>query len=373
MLGMLGGGQLGRFFVIAAQKMGYAVVVLDPDKKSPAGQIADIHLCKSYDDVDALDQLKSLCQAVTTEFENIPATTLEYLEKNLVVCPGSNAVSIVQNRIKEKTFLQSKNIPVGEFVIINNLESIKNLSNNQDIFPAILKTAQFGYDGKGQIHVKSVLEVENAFRKFNLTPCILEKKLKLDLEVSVVLARSNEEDCVIYPLIENHHQSGILDLSIIPAHVNDLDKEESIRLATKIANDLDYVGVMAVEFFICSGRVIVNEIAPRPHNSGHFSIDACTQNQFDQQVLALTGNALGIEKINDCAVMLNLLGDIWLRDGTQKPPRFDLVEGPQVNVHLYDKEEARIGRKMGHITLVGNNTKQLIDKVERIREVLWKN
>jgi len=376
-LGILGGGQLGRFFTISAQNMGYSVVVFDPDDKSPAGKMADKHICKPYDDLKALDELKASCNAVTTEFENIPAETLQYLEKDIIVRPESKAVSIVQNRIKEKYFLKKSGIPVGQYIVINNLESIKNTNEKDKIFPAILKTAQFGYDGKGQIHVNNISELENAFISFNNAPCVLERKLDLDLEFSIVLARSINGGYLEYPLIENHHESGILDFSLIPARVPSSLKEEATKLAMKIASDLNYIGVMAIEFFISSNRLYVNEIAPRPHNSGHFSIDACGYNQFDQQVLALAGNELKNEATKfPISVMLNLLGDLWFRSGEQLEPKFEMIAGPGISLHLYGKAEPRIGRKMGHITVLGLKNKSqedVMEKTETIRKILWEN
>ena len=376
-LGILGGGQLGRFFTISAQNMGYSVVVFDPDDKSPAGKMADKHICKPYDDLKALDELKASCSAVTTEFENIPAETLQYLEKDIIVRPESKAVSIVQNRIKEKDFLKKSGIPVGQYIVINNLESIKNINEKDKIFPAILKTAQFGYDGKGQIHVNNISELENAFISFNNAPCVLERKLDLDLEFSIVLARSINGGYLEYPLIENHHESGILDFSLIPARAPSSLKEEATKFAMKIASDLNYIGVMAIEFFISSNRLYVNEIAPRPHNSGHFSIDACGYNQFDQQVLALAGNELKNEATKfPISVMLNLLGDLWFRSGEQLEPKFEMIAGPGISLHLYGKAEPRIGRKMGHITVLGLKNKSqedVMEKTETIRKILWEN
>ena len=376
-LGILGGGQLGRFFTIAAQNMGYSVVVFDPDEKSPAGKLADKHICKSYDDLRALDELKASCVAVTTEFENIPSKTLQYLEKDIIVRPESKAVSIAQNRIKEKDFLSRCGIPVGKYIVINTIESINNINDEQKIFPAILKTAQFGYDGKGQIHVNNILEVEKEFKIFNNAPCVLEKKLDLDLEFSIVLARSVSGEYLEYPLIENHHKNGILDFSLIPARVSSLLEEQATKLAMKIANDLSYIGVMAVEFFISNNQLYVNEIAPRPHNSGHFSIDACVYNQFDQQVLAMIGNKPKNEVIKfPISLMLNLLGDLWFRNGKQIEPKFEMIAGPEISIHLYGKAEPRIGRKMGHITILGleNQTQEdLIQKTDTLRKILLEN
>jgi len=376
-LGILGGGQLGRFFTTAAQSMGYSVVVFDPDNKSPAGKIANKHICRPYDDLEALDELKAICSSVTTEFENIPADTLQYLEKDIIVRPSSKAISIAQNRIKEKDFLGKFGVPVGQYIVIDSIKSISNINEEHKIFPGILKTAQFGYDGKGQVHVNNIVELKNAFISFNNVPCILELKLELDLEFSIVLARSVNGEYLEYPLIENHHESGILDFSLIPARVPFLLKKEATKLAMKIANNLSYIGVMAVEFFISDNNLYVNEIAPRPHNSGHFSIDACVYNQFNQQVLTLTGNKPKNEETKfPISIMLNLLGDLWFRNGKQREPNFKMISGAGISLHLYEKAEPRIGRKMGHITILGlenQSQKDVKNKAEAVRKILWEN
>ena len=376
-LGILGGGQLGRFFTTAAQSMGYSVVVFDPDNKSPAGKIANKHICRPYDDLEALDELKAICSSVTTEFENIPADTLQYLEKDIIVRPSSKAISIAQNRIKEKDFLGKFGVPVGQYIVIDSIKSISNINEEHKIFPGILKTAQFGYDGKGQLHVNNIVELENAFISFNNVPCVLELKLELDLEFSIVLARSVNGEYLEYPLIENHHESGILDFSLIPARVPFLLKKEATKLAMKIANNLSYIGVMAVEFFISDNHLYVNEIAPRPHNSGHFSIDACVYNQFNQQVLTLTGNKPKNEETKfPISIMLNLLGDLWFRNGKQREPNFKMISGAGISLHLYKKAEPRIGRKMGHITILGledQSQEDVKNKAEAVRKILWEN
>ncbi|MDC0127169.1 5-(carboxyamino)imidazole ribonucleotide synthase [Methylophilaceae bacterium] len=377
-LGILGGGQLGRFFTMAAQNMGYAVVVFDPDEKSPAGKIADKHICKPYNDLNALDELKTDCSAVTTEFENVPAETLQYLEKDIIVRPSSKAISIAQNRIKEKGFLKEFGIPIGTYVVIDSIESINNLNTKIEIFPGILKTAQFGYDGKGQIHVNNKTELEAAFKSFNSIPCTFELKIDLDCEFSIVLARTFNGEFMVYPLIRNQHESGILDCSLIyPNSIAESLENQAIKLAKRITNELSYVGVMAVEFFLSGDTLFVNEIAPRPHNSGHFSIDACVYNQFDQQVLTLAGNELGDEATKfPISLMLNLLGDVWFRNGEQSEPKFELIAGSGISLHLYGKAEPRIGRKMGHITILGteNQTqKDLMNKANTLRKILWEN
>ena len=377
-LGILGGGQLGRFFTMAAQNMGYSVVVFDPDEKSPAGKIAEKHICKPYNDLNALNELRAYCSAVTTEFENVPAETLQHLEKDIIVRPSSKAISIAQNRIKEKDFLKECGIPVGTYVVIDSIESINNLDPKILLFPGILKTAQFGYDGKGQIHVNNKIELEAAFKSFNRAPCTFELKLNLDCEFSVVLARTFNGEFMVYPLIRNQHESGILDCSsIYPNSIAETLENQAIKLAKRIANELSYVGVMAVEFFLSSNTLFVNEIAPRPHNSGHFTIDACVYNQFDQQVLTLIGNKLKNEATKfPISLMLNLLGDLWFRNGKQGEPKFELIAGSGISVHLYGKSEPRIGRKMGHITILGleNQTQEdVMNKADTLRKILWKN
>ena len=376
-LGILGGGQLGRFFTIAAQKMGYSVVVFDPDKQSPAGKIAEKHICRPYNDLKALDELKASCIAVTTEFENVPAETLKHLEKDIIVRPSSKAISIAQNRIKEKDFLKNLEMPVGTYVVIDSIESINNINEKLRIFPGILKIAEFGYDGKGQIHVDNKAELEAAFKTFKSVPCTLELKLNLDSEFSIVLARSVDGEFIEYPPIHNIHNSGILEFSSIPNASYDFNDKFYVNLTKRIASELNYIGVMAAEWFIADGHFFVNEIAPRPHNSGHFSIDACVYDQFDQQVLALTGNKLKEPEVEfPRSVMLNILGDLWFRDGAQKEPKFEVIAGLGVNVHLYGKAEPRIGRKMGHITILGLRDETQEDVMKRalsIKEILWEN
>ena len=369
MLGILGGGQLGRFFVFSAQNLGYQVTVLDPDKDSPAGRIADVHLCADYDDISALNSMKKTCVAVTTEFENIPATTLEYLETELIVRPSSKAVSIVQNRIYEKNFFKDNNFSIVPFVVISNRNSLSLVKN--DMYPAILKIAQFGYDGKGQVHVGNRKELEYAFDAFDCKPCVLEKKLSLEAELSVVLARSYDGKKVNFPVIENQHISGILDMSIVPARVARSMCNEVIEYAELIASKLNYIGVIAVEFFVANQKIYINEVAPRPHNSGHYSLDSCDFNQFDAQVFTLTGTSLKNPKLLTNAVMVNLLGDIWFKDGRLTLPNFDIFEDSSKEVlHLYGKSEARLGRKMGHFTVTGNGMETNLMRACQIKTLL---
>ena len=353
-LGMLGGGQLGRFFVTAAHEMGYQVWVLDPDRNSPAGQIAERHFCVDYNDYAALDEFAQGCAAITTEFENVPADTLAYLGKFVPVRPSAAAVAVCQNRIVEKTFLRDNELPHGPFAAIRSEDDIKSAAAS--LFPAILKVARFGYDGKGQATVSNREEALLAFGHFKGEACVLEQRLTLDYEVSVVLARDEHGHVQCFPTGENQHTNGILDVSIVPARTSACVRSDAEDVAARIAEKLGYIGTMGVEFFVSRGRLIVNEMAPRPHNSGHYTIDACITNQFEQQVRALCGLPLGEPRAHSAAVMVNLLGDLWY-DGEhyREPDWAKLYAIPNLKLHLYGKHHARPGRKMGHFTVLGED------------------
>lgn len=368
MLGMLGGGQLGRFFVIAAHEMGYKVTVLDPDKNSPAGMIADVHLCAAYDDAAALKVMAETCQAVSTEFENVPAATLATLAQSTVVHPSADAVAIAQHRIKEKTFFKDSGLPVGPFVPVL---TEADLPADGEMYPAVLKVARFGYDGKGQARVANREEAVAAFQAFKQETCVLEKMLPLDLEVSVVLARDVHGNVVAFPTAENSHLNGILDISIVPARCSEVIKANAQELAKKLAAKLNYVGVLGVEFFVVGSQLLVNEIAPRPHNSGHYTIDACVTNQFEQQVRVITGQALGSARLHSHAVMVNILGDSWLYRGKQEIPAWDkaFAHG-NLKMHLYGKQEPRKGRKMGHFTVIGDDAEAVLNAAKVARSEL---
>ena len=363
-LGMLGGGQLARFFVIAAHEMGYKVVVLDPDKNSPAGLLADEHLCAAYDDAAALDHLASTCVAVTTEFENVPASTLEALAKAVPVHPAASAVAICQHRISEKNFLRDNGFPHAPYAEINQASDIPAASSG--LYPGILKVARFGYDGKGQARVSTHEEALAAFHNFKGEQCVLEQMLKLDYEVSVVLARDVHGNVAAFPTAENIHRNGILDISIVPARGSDDVREQAQKLARGVAEKLSYVGTLGVEFFVCGGKLHVNEMAPRPHNSGHYTVDACVTNQFEQQIRALCGLPLGDARLHSPAVMVNLLGDVW-PDG-QAPDWNVLFEQTNLKLHLYGKHEARPGRKMGHFTVIGDNNVKVLEEALLARQ-----
>jgi 5-(carboxyamino)imidazole ribonucleotide synthase len=342
-LGMLGGGQLGRFFVIAARELGYRTWVLDPDPGSPAGAIADRHLLAPYDDVAALDDLAAGCAAVTTEFENVPAPTLAHLAARTVVHPSAAAVSVCQDRVAEKTFLRDNGFATAPFAAVPGRLT-------DDLFPGLLKTARFGYDGKGQVAVDRPEDLDDALASLGGADAILERKVALDLELSVVLARGADGDVRAFPPSENRHVNGILDTSIVPAAIDDDLRDAATTLAVDIATALSYVGTLGVELFVSDGRLLVNELAPRPHNSGHSTLDGCRTNQFEQQVRALCGLPLGDPTAHSATVMVNLLGDVWPAGG--EPDWGALLAVPNLRLHLYGKAEPRPGRKMGHFTIV---------------------
>jgi 5-(carboxyamino)imidazole ribonucleotide synthase len=356
-LGMLGGGQLGRMFTIAARTMGYEVIVLDPDPESPAGKLATDHVCADYQDATALDYLARTCDAVSTEFENVPAATLEALATRCVVRPGARAVAITQDRMHEKTFLRDNGFPTAKFATISTQAELETGLRSVGA-PALLKVSRFGYDGKGQARVTSLDEARAAWESMRREPCVLERLVALDTEVSVVLARGIDGAIATYPVGENTHVEGILDTTVVPARVNDALAREAESIARRIAVGLDYVGVMAVEFFVSGGHLLVNEIAPRPHNSGHYTLDAAATTQFEQQVRALCGLPLGDTRLLTPVVMVNLLGDLW-RDG-HAPPWDALLRHPNAKLHLYGKREARRGRKMGHYNVIAANVAEAL-------------
>lgn len=364
-LGMLGGGQLGRMFTVAARNMGYRVVVLDPDPDSPAGQLADQHLQSAYHDTVALDAMAQQCAVITTEFENIPADSLQHLALQCPVKPSAAAVSIAQNRVAEKRWLRDNGFATAPFSVIAWAAQIPDACQHTG-FPAILKIARFGYDGKGQVVVHSQREVETAFARFNHDICVLEKRVELATEISVVLGRNSNGQTACFPVAENIHHNGILDISLAPARVNTRLQDDARQMALDIAHKLAYCGVLGVEFFVThDGQLLINEIAPRPHNSGHFTLDACLTNQFELQVRAVCNLPLGATSQHTPAAMVNLLGDLW---GDTAPSWQELLRFPQAKLHLYGKEQARAGRKMGHFTCLADTTDAALALASIIRQ-----
>ncbi len=367
-LGMLGGGQLGRMFVSAAHEMGYQVIVLDPDPKSPAGKIADQHLATSYDDENSLQWMLGHCAAITTEFENIPLTTLQYFEdRHKIVRPSAHSVAIAQNRIREKSFIREHGFKTAPFVAIEQIQDIEQAARKID-GDAILKVATLGYDGKGQKVVKNQAEIEQAFREMGQVPCVLEKKLQLKCEISVILCRSSLGKSCVFPVAENRHKNGILDTTRVPSTVAAETQEQARTIAISLADAMNYCGVLAVEFFITrDGALLINEIAPRPHNSGHYTIDACTSSQFEQQLRMLCDLPAANCQLLTPVIMQNLLGDVW---GESQPRWSALLVHDNVRLHLYAKDEARVGRKMGHYCVVGEDMADLEASINRINQTL---
>jgi 5-(carboxyamino)imidazole ribonucleotide synthase len=366
-LGLLGGGQLGRMFTQAAQRMGFEVVVLDPDPVSPAGRIATRHLQAAYTDETALAELGRTVRAVTTEFENVPAVSLGFLRDFCPVRPGPEAVQVTQDRIVEKSFAQAQGLGTAPFAPILNEQDCQAAFQAVGS-PALIKTAQLGYDGKGQAPVDNAEQTLQAFRRFGGQPCILERRLSLDLEISVVLARG--EDCRIaaFPAAENRHVNGILDTSVVPARVSHELNRRAAAAAADLATAMGYVGTMAVEFFVVEGdTLLINEIAPRPHNSGHYTLDACATDQFEQQVRALAGLPLGDPSLFSPVAMVNLLGDLWERG---EPLWEQALADPHVHLHLYGKTEPRPGRKMGHINALAPTPEEALQRALAARTSL---
>lgn len=362
-LGMLGGGQLGRYFVMAAHRLGYKVVVLDPDPASIAGAAADHHIVAAYDDPTALHDLASRCAAVTCEFENVPATALALLEQYQPVRPAAGAVRICQDRREEKAFLSRAGIPVAPNQTLLPGEPLPALP--AALFPAILKTAREGYDGKGQWTIQAADQLPAALAASGV-PCVLEQRLALEGEFSLTLARSPSGAIGALPLVQNWHSGGILDQTRSPAKVPVLEADAR-RIAEQLIAALDYVGVLTVEFFLVAGKLLVNELAPRPHNSGHPSLDNAECSQFELQVRALCDLPLPARIAVRPAMLLNLLGDLW-QAGT--PDWAALLALPGVHLHLYGKGEPRPGRKMGHVTITAADWPTVEETCHRVRRLL---
>lgn len=357
-LGVVGGGQLGRMFVHAAQRMGYLTAVLDPDADSPAGRVSHHHIHTDFADVDGLARLAGLADAITTEFENVPAASLEHLAVARPVRPGATAVSIAQDRVREKSHFVGCGVDCAPYAVIESAEQVVLVPPN--LLPGILKTARLGYDGKGQQRVDTRDELAAAWDRAGQVPCVLEKLLPLDFECSVIVARGYDGQIVHFPPQRNLHRGGILAVTEVHANnIPDAAARLAIESAVAIAEGLQYVGVLCVEFFVLAdGALVVNEMAPRPHNSGHWTLDACDVSQFELQVRTLAGLPLNPPRQHSPALMLNLLGDLWFPENEPKAiqPRWaDVLALPGTHLHLYGKADARRGRKMGHLTITGED------------------
>ena len=368
-LGCLGGGQLGRMFVHAAQALGYKVRVLDPDGDGPAAQAADDVIVAGYDDAAAIAAFGKRVAAVTTEFENVPAASLDALAAMVPTRPGAAAVRIAQDRRLEKRFFTEHDLPVGPFAAIGRAEDLRDAPSA--LFPGILKTATLGYDGKGQQRVSSSTQALLAWMSMKQAPCVLEALVAFELEISVLVARSVDGDIRVWPVQENQHINGILDLTIVPARIDETLREKAQTLATRLVTSLDYVGVLCVEMFVTKEAVLLNEIAPRPHNSGHYTIDACETSQFEQQVRVLVGAPLGDTSLLRAAVMVNVLGDVWFDAATAMQPAWaDVLALPGTHLHLYGKAEPRKARKMGHITCTAASVAAALETAAAVKRVL---
>ena len=366
-LGVLGGGQLGRMFTQAARTMGYQVVVLDPDPMSPAGAVADQHLSCPYTDRDALNSLARHCAAVTIEFENVPVEALRRLEKDCLVRPGASVVGHVQDRIREKALLRECGLATVPYHPVHHAGDLETALTSLGL-PAILKLAALGYDGKGQRAISCADDAHRAFAEFGAKPCVLERRIDLRMEFSLLLARSSRGETVFYPPAENIHVNGILDTSIVPARTSAEIVAGATRMAHTLAEHLNYCGLLAVEFFLTrQNELLINEIAPRPHNSGHFTIDACLTSQFEQQVRMMCGLPPGDTRLLSPVVMVNLLGDLWQ---AQAPDWGKILNMPNAKLQLYGKHVARPGRKMGHYNVLAAEVAQAMDLAERIRQAL---
>ncbi len=359
-LGVMGGGQLGRMFVHAAQRMGYLTAVLDPDPLSPAGTVANHHIRADYLDEQGLAQLSQRCAAVTTEFENVPAQALVRLAQQCDVAPSAHAVAICQDRAAEKAHFKRCGVACAAHAVIESATDLARV--DAALFPAILKTARLGYDGKGQVHVETRAELPGAWSQLGSAPCVLEQRVALADELSVIVARGALGDAVHFPVQQNLHRAGILAVTLCPAgEIAQPVQAQAISAALRLAQELDYVGVLCVEFFVLQdGRLLANEMAPRPHNSGHATIDSCDVSQFELQVRALVGAPLTPPRQHSPSVMLNLLGDLWFRsaDVAAPPDWAAALQLPGAHLHLYAKSTPRRGRKMGHLTLTAATLEQ---------------
>jgi 5-(carboxyamino)imidazole ribonucleotide synthase len=366
-LGVLGSGQLGRMFAMAARRMGYRVHTLSPDDDTPTGQVADLEITAAYEDLDAVAAFARHVDVVTFEFENVPAATVEAAAQHAPVRPSGHILHVTQQRAREKGYLADHGFPVTPFACIR---SGQDLAAGVALVgaDAVLKTASFGYDGKGQIRVRSLEEAEDAWIRLGRQEAVLERFIDFDREVSMIVARGVAGWTVTYGLIENTHARHILDTSLYPARVDHRVERRASEIVTTLAETLDLVGVLCVEFFLTrESELLINELAPRPHNSGHLTIDACLTSQFEQQLRAICGLPPGSTERVRHAAMVNLLGDLWT-DG--EPDWAAACMVPGVKLHLYGKTAARPARKMGHMTALGPDVETALRRALEAREAL---
>ncbi len=366
-IGVFGSGQLGRMFAIEARKMGYRVHTFSPDTDTPTGQVADYETCADYEDLDAVKKFASAVDVVTFEFENVPSQTVEIAAQFVAVHPPGDVLHTTQNRLREKNFLRRNNFPHADFRPIKTLTDLENAIAEIGA-PAILKTAGFGYDGKGQAKIKSADEAARAFANLNGQEAVLETFVEFEKEVSVVAARDAHGNFAHYGVIENEHVNHILDVSFAPALVSEKTFREAVEITRAVVETFNYVGTLCVEFFVTKDqKLLINELAPRPHNSGHLTFDACISSQFEQQLRAVCGLPLGSTEFFKPCAMANLLGDAW-QNG--EPNWAQALRFPEVKLHLYGKAEPRPGRKMGHLTALADSAAQAAEIIRQARESL---
>jgi 5-(carboxyamino)imidazole ribonucleotide synthase len=366
-IGVLGSGQLGRMLALAARRMGYRIHTFSPERDTPTGQVADREIAAAYDDLDAVRAFAAGVDVVTLEFENIPTATVEAIGAHVPVRPGGAVLHTTQHRIREKTFLRDAGFPVTPFRAVSTVADLRD-GLAAFGYPAVLKTADFGYDGKGQAKVATLDEAEAAFAAFVGRQAILEAFVAFEREVSVVAARGLDGAFAHYGAVENSHANHILDTTVAPAAVPPETARQAVEIARGVLDALGVVGVACVEFFLTtSGALLVNEIAPRPHNSGHFTIDACATSQFEQQLRAVCGLPLGATTQLRPAAMANLLGDLWQ---SGEPDWAAACAVPNVALHVYGKREPRPARKMGHLTALGTTPEEAIHVVHAARAAL---
>ncbi len=368
-IGMLGGGQLGRMSILAGRKMGYRFVVLEPKAPSAAGRVADEQVTTAYDDEAGLLEFAEKVDIATLEFENIPAGALDLLEDKVTVYPGRRALEICQNRAREKTFLSRAGIPCAPFAIVHSLLELEQALESIG-YPAVLKTADFGYDGKGQVRIDKGMDLEPVWMPYEGVSAVLEGWVEFSDEYSIICGRNALGQCCVYPVIRNTHRNHILHTSLCPAGLDDSLEAEARELALTIADGLDLVGLVAVELFLTDRGWLVNEMAPRPHNSGHLTFDASITSQFEQHIRLVCGLHPGLTRTHTPACMLNLLGDLW---GQGEPDWASILQDSRCKLHLYDKGEARPGRKMGHLTFLGPNPEDCLQRALECDEILHRS
>ncbi|SFE61441.1 5-(carboxyamino)imidazole ribonucleotide synthase [Bacillus sp. OV194] len=366
-IGILGGGQLGRMMAISAREMGYGIVVLDPGEKSPCGQISDEQIVSSYDDAAGIEELAQKSDVITYEFENVDSEKAQWLEKNACMPQGSRLLYLTQHRIREKKAIEQAGVKVAPYLPVQDKEELRKAADQLGL-PAVLKTCRGGYDGKGQAVIRSEADLAKAEELIaGNRECVLESWVSFKKELSVIVTRGTNGEMTTFPAAENIHLENILHQSIVPARISEETAAKAYEMAKQIALELDLYGTLAVEMFLgTDGEIYVNELAPRPHNSGHYTIEACETSQFQQHVRAVCGLPLGKTALVSPAVMINVLGE------HMKPLLANLELLKDAKLHLYGKDEAKLKRKMGHITVLGNTVSEALDKAEFIKAAVLK-